>query len=77
MTEWNRGEDADEPPLHSCCTLCSILGRCISFVMKSTEGSDFKLISRTQRPSLLILALIRDAQRAETSTVHTQLFIFA
>lgn len=42
---------------------CCLLGSCISFVMKSAEGVDFKLISPTQRTPF-----IWDAQRAETST---------
>lgn len=34
----------------NCCTQCSLLGDCISFVMKSAEGANFKLIAPTQRP---------------------------
>lgn len=44
-------------------THCSLLGSCISFVMKSVEGANFKIISPTQRTPFT-----RDAQRAETST---------
>lgn len=45
-----------------CCALCSLLGSCISFVMKSVEGANFKLISPTQRTPISL-----DAKRAETS----------
>lgn len=45
------------------CTLCSLLQSCISFVMKSVERANFKLISPTQRTPIT-----RDAKRAETNT---------
>lgn len=46
----------------SYCTLCSLLGSCISFVMKSWERANFKLISLTQRAPIT-----RDARKTETN----------
>lgn len=46
----------------SYCTLCSLLGSCISFVMKSWERANFKLISLTQRAPIT-----RDARKTKTN----------
>lgn len=46
----------------SYCTLCSLLGSCISLVMKSWERANFKLISLTQRAPIT-----RDARKTETN----------
>ena len=58
-------------------TVLSLLGSCISFVMKSAEGADFKLIAATQRTSLhpATLREQREASRCHLPLI-TQINLF-